>query len=382
MKPSDFRIQCFETNEEIFSLKDSWEELHKDCTQSSIYNSFSFIYELIQAFQFSEVTKKVFTLTDASTGQLIATFPFQKRKTSWKLIPYNTYETIVLNEIMDKPFPLIRTGFHDPAWIAFVSHLKSNVSDWDHLFLRDIPSSYPVLDLLPEICRDQNHICKVSYDSNSTEINVQGDWGEFWGKHFKMRKNIRKLERHFGDRLSFTVHDSDWKWCLDEYIALERKTWKNGLGVTKDEETITFYNQFCEYLNSTGNLKFGFVTVDGQLISAVMAYTHNDTVYIPQGCFDPAFKKHSPTMINLTYFLKYFYGTSYKKVDFLCGYAGFVNKWTDTKIETYDIDIYNKRSIGRLVSAALTLRDSICFLMAFLKKTFNRFAPKNSSVNP
>lgn len=60
MKSPDIRIQCFETNEEILSLKESWEELHKDCTQQSIYNSFGFINELIQAFQFSEVTKKTF----------------------------------------------------------------------------------------------------------------------------------------------------------------------------------------------------------------------------------------------------------------------------------------------------------------------------------
>jgi len=306
----------------------------------------------------------------------MAIFPLQKYKESWISIPFNSLETTALNEIVDKPFHVIRTGFHDMCWKVLFSHLKNNVADWDHLFLQEIPSSYPVLELLPEICRKQNLIYQVEFDSMSTELSVEGNWNDFWLKHKTMRRNVNKLERVFEERLSFTVHDNNWQQCLDQYIELENKTWKKGLGVTKDDETINFYKRFCERLDATGNLKFGFLTVDDQPISAIIAYTHNDTVYFPQGCFDPAYKKYSPNMINISYFLKYFYGTSYKKVDFLCGYADFVNKWSDSEIKTYEVDIYIKRPIVRLVIAEQALIKSIGLLKTILINAYSKLTKK------
>ena len=208
MKSPKIFIKCFETDEDIFALKASWEELHKNCGVPSVYNSFMFIYESIQAFKDNEVTRKIFTLADENTNQLMAIFPMQKYKNFWMSIPFNSLETTALNEIMDKPFPLIRAGFHDICWKAMFSHLKNNVPDWDHLSLEEIPSSYPVLELLPEICLEQNLIYQVEFDSISTEVNVDGNWNDFWLKHKKMRRNISKLERFFEERLLFTVHDN------------------------------------------------------------------------------------------------------------------------------------------------------------------------------
>lgn len=372
MKNQDILIKCYETNEEIYSLKDTWQTLHNDCGVPSVYNSFHFIYESIEAFQNSYVRKMVFTLTDSKNDQLIAIFPFQQYQNSWKFIRFNTCETTALNEIMDKPFPVIKNGFHDKAWTAFITHLKTNVPDWHHLFLRDIPSSFPLLKLLPEICKEQNLTCNISYDCTSTEIDIQGTWDDFWNKHKTMRRNIRKLEKKFGERMAFTVHEDNWKSCLDEYIALERKSWKNGLGVTKDDETIRFYNRYCEHMSSIGQLQFGFITVDGEAIAGVMAYTHNDTVYFPQGCYDPEYHKFSPTMVAISLFLKHFYGTHYKNVDFLCGYADFVNKWTDKKIETYDVDIYAKTTNTRLLLISQSLRDKLLSVKATVHGIFQK----------
>jgi hypothetical protein len=355
-------IRCVETDEEILALKASWEELHGNSIAPSVYNSFLFIYESIQAFNYDEVTKKVFTLTDDKTHQLLAIFPMQQYVSTWHFIPFNTLETTALNEIMDKPFPVIRTGFHDISWRVFFTHLKDNISDWHHFFLRDVPFSYPVLKLIPGICKELNLEYQLNYDSISTEISVEGEWDDFWQQHRTMRRNMGKLERDFGDRLAFTIYDDKWQWCLDKYIELENKTWKKGLGVTASEDTISFYYNLCEKLDVTGQLKFGFLTVDDQLITATIAYTQGDTVYFPQGCYDPEYKKYSPNMVNLTYFLKHLYGTPFKKVDCLCGYADFLSKWTDTEIKTYDINIYNKRPLVRLMLAWQILEVKIAAL--------------------
>lgn len=380
MKTSDISIKCYETTEDIFSLKESWEELHKDSVVSSVYNSFVFIYESLQVFNTDEVTKKVFTLTDVNTDSVIAIFPMQKSKKSWGWLAFNSLETTALSEIMDKPFPIIRNDCHDICWQVFITHLKNNILDWDHFFLRDIPSSFPALKLLPDLCSDQDLICQVEYDSNSTEISIEGEWDEFWAKHRSMRRNLNKIERDFDSRLVFTVHEDNWQSCLERYIELENKGWKKGLGVTENEETTIFYKRLCEQLNASGQLKFGFLTIDDQLVTATIAYTYGDTVYFPQGCYDPEYRKYSPNMVNLTYFIRHFYGTKYKKVDFLCGYADFISKWSDAEIKTYDVNIYRRRPIVRLMFAGEAFVSSISFLEVKLKsiveKTIKTLRPK------
>lgn len=368
MKTPVISIKCIESLEEIHSLRTLWEELHKDSIVSSIYNSFLFIYESIQVFENNEVTKKIFTLTDDTTNQLIAIFPLQQYKNTYNFIHLYSLETTALNNIMDKPFPIIRNGFHDVCWQAFFSHLKTDISDWDHMHFRDVPSSFPALELLPKICKQHDLVYQVDYDTISTEIDVEGKWDDFWNKHRTVRRNTRKLEKKFGDRLAFTIHDGNWKWCLDQYIALENKTWKKGMGVTENDKSILFYNRFCERLSKTKQLQFGFLTIDDVPIAGVIAYTHDDTVYFPQGCYDPAYKKYSPNMVNISSFLKYYFDTNYKNVDFLCGYADFVNKWTDMEIKTYDINIYKKRPAVQLLLAGQTFSKSV---IGFIRRIRN-----------
>ncbi len=352
-------IKCLETDEDIFSLKTSWEELHKNSVVSSVYNSFVFIFESIQAFKNSQITHKVFTLTDDNTSQLIAIFPLQKLREKWKFIPFSSYQYTALNDFMDKPFPVIRNGFHDRSWQAFFLHLKNNVIDWSHLSLRDIPASYPVLELLPKICRENDFIYNIEYDSDNPQINLAGDWNKFWLKHRNLRKKTRKLEKDFGDRLSFVVFEDNWQWCLDQYIELERKTWKKGLGVSRDERTISFYTQLCKQLNDSDNVIFGFMSVDDQLISAEIAYPYGDTVYFPQACFDPAYKKYSPSMVSTGYLIRYLMGKDYSRGDYLCGYAHYLNSWSDSIIQTYEIDIYNKRPVVRLIFTLRSIKDNL-----------------------
>lgn len=373
MKLSDIIINCYESYENIFKLQEEWNRLHENSVNPSVYNSFVFINESIQIFNDESVSLKIFTLTDTKTDELIAVFPMQIQKKFWGWLSFNSLETAALNEIMDKPYPVIRQDCHDMCWEAFIKYLKEQVDDWDHFYLRDIPSSYPVLKLLSKLCEEQDLIYKTEFDSNSTEINIEGEWDEFWGKHRSMRRNLNKIERDFGNRLAFTVHESNWEKCLERYIELENKGWKKGLGVTESEQTTEFYRRLCEKLEASGQLSFGFLTVDDQLITATIAYPYGDTVYFPQGCYDPEYRKYSPNMVNLTYLIKHFYETPHKNVDFLCGYADFISKWSDKEIKTYDVNIFRKRPVVKLLHAGEALVKAMDSFGGKLKNTIEKF---------
>jgi CelD/BcsL family acetyltransferase involved in cellulose biosynthesis len=163
-------------------------------------------------------------------------------------------------------------------------------------------------------------------------------------QHKKMRKKKRRMQRDFKDLLHFSINQRDWQWCLKQYASLEEKSWKKGkVGISKNLETLNFYTRLFKRLHAAGDLYFGILTVDDVPVSAEIAYTCNKTVYFCHGCYDQAFKKYSPGMVSTSFFLEYFFNTNYTRGDFLCGFAGYLNDWSDTIIATNRIDIFNKR---------------------------------------
>ncbi len=351
MPLSKVNVQCFESHQAVAELEETWNELHKNCTAPSVYNGFNFVYESIRHFYDKDVTTKVFTLTDSETNLLLAVFPLQHLSSFWYIFKINTYEYTALDEV-DKPYPVIRDGYFEICWNAFLLHLKESVSNWDHLQLIELPDSYSELNLLPDICAEQDFIYRVNPSKQGPIVSLEGSWDEYWSQHKKMRKKIRKMEKEFGDQLVFEVHNNNWNWCIDQYIKLEQKSWKKGkIGISSNPQNETFYRRLFERLEATENLQFGFLSVNGELVSGEIAYTMNDTVYFCHGCFDQAYNKYSPGMVSTSFFIKHFYGGRYKAGDFLCGYANYLNDWSDSLMKTYKIDIFMKRPKVRAIFA-------------------------------
>ncbi len=371
MSTNIISIKCLEQIEDIFELKKSWNELHQSCTAPSIYNGFDFVYESLRSFTGEKISNKIFTLTDISSNQLIAIFPMQQIQLRWHIFRFNSYDYAAMDEI-DKPYPVIRHGYFENCWSAFIHHIKNNVSDCDHLHLIEMPSNNQEIEMLPSICSEHNLIFKIYPDEQCPIISLDGDWDEYWSQHRKMRKKIRKIEKDFEGRLKFTVHTDNWEWCLNQYIELEQKSWKKGkVGISKNKFSINFYKRFCEKLNTSGNLQFGFLTIDDELVSAEIAYTQGNTVYFCHGCYDNNHKKYSPGMASTSYFIKHFYNSKYSRGDYLCGYAGYLNNWSDSVIKTNSLDIYRKNTKMCSMLAARSIKNKTFYpVRRLLKKAY------------
>ena len=356
MDKSNISFRCIECNQEIEQLKEAWNELHLNCSRPSVYNSFDFIYESIRAFNNEEITTAIITLTDDASNQLLAIFPMQQHSSFWHIIKMNTYEYTALEEV-DKPGPVIRKGYMEICWSSFIQYLMHQVKNWDHLQLIEIAEDSAELDFLEKLSVDNNFYYEKIFQNQGPMLNLQGDWNDYWHQHKKMRKKIRKMDNDFAERIEFKIHQDDWEECLQLYIELEQKSWKKGkTGISKNQQYKAFYSQFFSKIAAEGNLYFGFLTIDGQLVSAEIAYTNNATVYFCHGCYDQAYSKYSPGMVSTSHFIKYFYGEKYKEGDFLCGFAGYLNDWSDEILNTYKINIYPRRLKVRIMFVVRALR--------------------------
>ncbi len=329
-----------ESKQQILAFKDQWQTLHNDCECKSIYNSFEFTYHSL--CEFKDSTLKNHIVVISNNEDTIAIFPFQIYFEKRYIFTFRIMEYIAQDEI-DKPCPIIKKGHEFLAWEYLYEYLNDAKRNWDILSLMEVRSSARDKDINRELCSESNYMYRINQDKAGPEIRLNKPWSEFWNSHKKMRKKVHKIQTDYKEDLSFKINELPWQESLEIYMILENKSWKKGrVGINKDTETASFYKNYYQELALKHQLHFGFLYIKEQVISAEIAYSLDDKVYFSHGCYDQEYQKYSPGMVSTCLFIKHFMDKKYSKGDFLCGYSGYLNAWSESTVDTYQVDIYNR----------------------------------------
>jgi hypothetical protein len=128
---------------------------------------------------------------------------------------------------------------------------------------------------------------------------------------------------------------------LDSYLEIERNSWKFGSqGISKNNEVKNFYTALANRLPEK-QFYIGILSLDGKPVSGEIAYTQTDTGYFCHGWYESYYKTYSPGMVSTSLFIQFFMDSNtFSKGDFLCGYAGYLDAWSDNICHTQRVDIY------------------------------------------
>ena len=329
-----------ETPESLAALEAPWRELHGVCTYRSIYNSFDFVMASVTAF--SEPDIKLFVLSATRADTVVAIFPFQISLHDFYGVRLKVLEYAAQWE-SDKPYPLFRGGFEDFAWRELVRFLSTNRRRWNRFNLIEIREGLAAIEELPRLFRLPRYWVRSREDNRSPLMKLGEPWHKRWETHRKMRKRVRRMERSFGDRLHFQIFDQPdtWQDCLQAYVELESRGWKAGrVGVGKDRQTLSFYNDLFARLAAGGHLSFGVLSVDGEPVALEIAYTFGAVVYFSHGTFDEKYATYSPGMVSTAYFLRHFHGADFDEGDYLAGFAAYVAPWADLIVPSHRLVIH------------------------------------------
>lgn len=381
---ADMEFAVLSDLQSIKALQVDWDNLHERCTRRSIYNSFDFIFTSLLSFPHKEVTPLVITARMDSV--LVAIFPFQINIEWWMYVSMRTIQYNSLEET-DKPYPLISTDIGLVIWEFLWNFLNTSAIKFDRLSLIELRDDGEDIALLEKYSKKNNLIYRVNTDKKGPIIDLSLSWDEFWSAHPKMRKKVRKMEKDFSSGLHFSLIE-DHALVFDVYSKLESLSWKKGkVGVTKNAESCGFYKTLFERLSLKNKLLLGVLYLDDNkhligdlsadsladnkvtLVSAEIAYMQDDEVFFCHGCYNDNFKKYSPGMVSTSYFLKYFFTQdTYKRGDFLCGYAGYLDAWSQTVVETHCVDIYRTTFRVRFSFTLRILRKLIDLGLTYLKR--------------
>jgi len=361
-----FRVDCLKDYEQILPLETEWEALHLNCTKPSFYNSFDFLYSAAHFLLENKADLRLFSVRNKTTNELIALFPFEETSFRWYFLKVKALEFTALQEV-DKPFPVIKEGHTTKAWQALFLYLKTDFTGWDALNLLELDESCPEMKLFPALCRDHGFTQVTTECREGPLINLNKEWESFSSAHPKMRKKIRAMEKAYGDKLTFEFVADDWRKGYELYTQLEQKSWKKGeVGITKNPVSESFHKFLFERCAKNDKIAFGFLMVDGEPVSAEIAYCQGDAVYFCHGCYDEKFKKYSPGMVSTSFFLKHFFTSSYLKGDFLSGFANYLNAWSDEILRTKHVEILNASLFTRVVRFSRYLKRHIRAVIAKL----------------
>ncbi|VGO21294.1 GNAT family N-acetyltransferase [Pontiella sulfatireligans] len=352
---------------ELAGLEDEWEELHKNSVRPTIFSTFDYVYTSCLHFKGSE---DVFflLLRDAGTQSLLAVFPLSV----WSRKIHHVGLKVVSHGLtpnateVDKPCPIIDRSREAECWTRFCEYLKTEFTSWDMIEFDELIAGSYLPHNLSKLFSFPRYFNRMKAGPDSPIINLGGEWEEFWGRHRKLRKRCRRLERALGENLSYriTSDPADLEQCLGQYIETEIRSWKEGEMVARHRN---FYQELLPKLMGKGQLYFGMMHDRDTVVSIEVAYVYLDRVYFCHGTYSPAYADMSPGMVNSCWFIKNFHGKGFVEGDYLAGFADYVNPWA-SRLERTENVVVRKMSWKNGYLAGFHLAKKVKIMLKSISK--------------
>lgn len=309
------------------ALAKEWDALLSNSVRPTVFMTFDYVYTSCLHYKGSE---EIFFLLfrDADSRDLLAIFPLSV----WSRRIHRVDLTVVAHGLMpsatevDKPCPIILNDQEARCWMRFSEYLQHEYTSWDMIELDELIADSYLPANLSQLFRFPRFYNRNKPGPDSPIVKLDGEWEDFWGNHRKLRKKCRRLERALGENLIYRIVDdpAEAEQCLEQYIAAETGSWKEGDMVAKNR---AFYQDLHPKLAEKGRLVFGMMYDRDSVVSIEVAYTYLDRVYFCHGTYLPAYADLSPGMVNSCWFIKHFHGKGFVEGDYLAGFSGYVNPW-------------------------------------------------------
>ncbi len=321
------QVEKIDFGPELARLEPEWEKLLRNCVRPSIFLTFDFVYTSCIHFKGDE---KIFFLVfrDADTHDLLAIFPLSR----WMRKSYGIKLAVISHGItpqaseVDKPRPIIDRDHEAECWMRFRDYFQHEYKAWDVIDFEELIANSYLPKNLAQLFRLPRFWTKAKVGPESPIVKLDGDWQEFWGKHRKLRKKCRRLERALAENLSYRITNdpSDVECCLKEYVETEIGSWKEGEMVAQNRE---FYKELFPRLAEKRQLYFGMMYDGDAVVSIEVAYAFLDQIYFCHGTYSPDYAALSPGAVNSCWFIRYFHGKGFVEGDYLAGFSDYNKPW-------------------------------------------------------
>jgi CelD/BcsL family acetyltransferase involved in cellulose biosynthesis len=281
-------------------------------------------------------------------GKLVGLAPLYWQERSFAGVPHirdlnflGTGAAIKTSEHLD----LIARRGYESAVAEAVALFLSSRSDWDRLWLWNIPGHSQMLPRLSEALGGQ---ARVSICDHPHSIDAESDWETIksqWARKFRynIERCARNLYKQHAAEFRRVETAIELEAALDDFIRLHQLRW-----TAKGHSGSFTYPKFEAFLRtamrealSAGRLAFWTFKLDGQCVAALVAFTDNGVAHYFQSGFDVSYAKHSLGSVMLAQCIQACAAApEIREFDFMGGGAAYKDSWTNEARDAYELELF------------------------------------------
>jgi CelD/BcsL family acetyltransferase involved in cellulose biosynthesis len=313
------KIQIVDTDSEFDDLEVPWNHL-SEMTSPNFFSSFDYVRTAWKYFRGARDRLYILVLSEGPSIIGIAPF-YIARCRRWR-IPHRAIEWIATWE-GDRP-RLIAREDEARCWNEIFRFLESQKHSWEVLDLVEQPLNGPEdrgWSFLPR----SGWYWEKSPDSIDYYISLEGSWEDYLkgldsGTRHEWTRRKKRFSSNNGGIVIERVSDPErMREALSRFVAIEREGWKAkaGIGVGKDERTLSFYQELLVRLAGKGQVFIYFLKSGGETIAGKICFIQRSVVYSLHTTYLPVYKAYSPGILVQADLIQKLFGGPYRELDML-----------------------------------------------------------------
>lgn len=231
----------------------------------------------------------------------------------------------------------------------------SRCERWNLLDLSGIDAEDPTVACFLAACRHRSAIVHRRVSHNCWTIELPDSWPKYLGRLSKShRKRIRRLERRYFDSGRVRPWEAVDRPTLERGFAiltqLHAKRWRaqGEPGVFASPRFAAFHSDVARAMLDRGQLRLGWLELDGQPIAAEYQVASRDTIYAYQSGMDPAQAEHQPGNLSMIATIRRAIERGVANIDLMRGDEPYKAHWRARSRPAVALRILPPQSVNRL----------------------------------
>ena len=374
-------VSLITTNQSFYEIKEDWNELLKSSDNNTFFLRWEWLYYWWQAYNHSDC--RLFIIIVKENDKIIGIAPFYIKRKRFIYKELNFLgSNIVCSDHLDFIFDR-ETG--DKALFLILSFLKKNSSQWDILYLTDIPSVSQNINSIESFFNNYYKIINRRY-SVCPYIDLNMPWDNVTS-HFssKLKNTIKRKTNKLIKNHDFSFVEvgskENFNFFFHEFIKLNKLSLA-ARGVKSPfyrKDFTNFHKQLIVYLLKDKGVKFYFLTQDNKVVAGIYILVANRKYYYYQSGYNPLFKKDSLGTLLMHHSIKSAYEESIIEFDMLRGDESYKYNWTKNCRTNCSILVFNNTASAFVYSKFYLL---FKILKPISKKLFDPIYMLIQKLNP
>lgn len=224
-------------------------------------------------------------------------------------------------DVTDYEDIVAQAGREHDVWAQAVAYLDQQPWEWD---LHNVPGASPTIAFFRRLADDGRHVVSMDVEDVCPLIDpLPSDWETYLGSLSRKDRHElrRKLRRLMGDSdvgAEISWQSDDLEQAMDDFIRLHRLSSPDKADFMQPR-MVQFFKDVATMCQERGWLCLGFLSVNGERVSTIMAFAYDDTFYLYNSGYDPQYEYLSVGLLLKALTVEHAINKGMKRYDFLQG---------------------------------------------------------------